>query len=80
VSLSNNNQVRFTAEVHLGWKTEDDPCLAKSSGRRGNIAQNHPLPVLNEDDLAVATTRLTGNAYLDWQLKNKIVDIEIKKA
>ena len=50
-----------------------------SPSHLGNIAQNHPLPVLNEDDLAAATTRLTGNAYLDWQLKNKIVDIEIKK-
>jgi hypothetical protein len=38
------------------------------------------LLVLREADLVVARAQLTGNEYVDWYAKNKIVDLEMRIA
>lgn len=46
----------------------------------GNIAQIRSLLVLREAELVVAKAQLSGNDYIDWYTKNRILDLEIKIA
>jgi hypothetical protein len=46
----------------------------------GNIDQIRSLLVLREAELIVAKAQLTGNEYIDWYAKNKILDLEKKIA
>ena len=46
----------------------------------GDIAQIRFLLVLREAELVVAKAQLSGNDYIDWYTKNRILDLEIKIA
>ncbi|MBA7471024.1 hypothetical protein ES707_06316 [subsurface metagenome] len=44
----------------------------------GNIAQIRSLLVLREAELVLAESQLTGDDYVDWRVKNKVLDLEMK--
>ena len=46
----------------------------------GNVSQIRSLLVLREAELLLAIAQLTGNDYLDWYIRNRIVDLKIKVA
>ena len=45
---------------------------------RGTADEYLRLLVLREAELVVAKTQLTGNERIDWYVKNRILDLEIK--
>lgn len=46
----------------------------------GNIPQIRSLLVIREAELVVAKAQLTGNDQVDWYVKNRLHDLEIKIA
>ncbi len=46
----------------------------------GNIAQIRSLLVLREAELVLAKSQLTGDGYVDWYIKNRVLDLEMKIA
>ncbi len=46
----------------------------------GNVDQIRSLLVLREAELVLAKAQITGDDYMDWHARNRIIDLEIKIA
>ena len=68
------------AEAKIISEAEEQALVPPIIWETGNIAQIRSLLVLREAELVVAKAQLSGNDYIDWYTKNRILDLEIKIA